>query len=99
MKIAIFYENDRLSYLMGKKSRISIFDVQDDRVNGVENIKIETDSIDTMLTVLKGKQIDEVYVSEMDNECKNQLIAAGIKIKTAPMLINNKLFNSLYMLP
>ncbi len=99
MKIAIFYENDKLSYLMGKKSRISIFDVQGDRVNGVENLKIETDSMDKMLGALKGKHIDEVYVSEMDNECKDKLSAAGIKIKTASMLINDKLFNSLYILP
>lgn len=99
MKIAVFYENDKLSYLMGKKSRISIFDVQDDRVNGVENIKIEANSMDQMLSVLKEKSIDEVYVSEINNECENKFKAIGIKIKTAPMLRDDKLFNSLYILP
>lgn len=99
MKIAIFYENDKLSYLMGKKTKISIFDMQDEMVNGVENITIEPSTMDQLMIALKGKYIDEVYVSEIDRESRNKLTAEGIKIKTAHMLRNDKLFNSLYILP
>ncbi len=99
MKIAIFYENNRLSYPTRKKMKISIFDIQNEIVNGVENITIEPGTMDQLLVALKEKNIDEVYISEIDDESRNKLTTEGIKVKTADMLRNDKLFNSLYTLP
>lgn len=98
MKIAIFYKNNRLSYPTGEKIKISIFDIQNEIVNGVENMTIEPGTMDQLLVALKEKNIDEVCVSEIDEESRNKLTAEGIKIKTADMLRNDKLFNSLHIL-
>ena len=97
MRIALFFENDKLSHLNNKDSRILIFDIENERVTGVATIDPDTESEQDRLSILKKKQVDEVYLSTIDDDLKEKISKLDIRVKTAPMLEIDKLFNSLYI--
>ena len=99
MRIAIFFGNDQLSHIGGKNIHVAIFDMENDQVKGVENKILKERSVDGVLFFLQSECIDEIYVSEIDKATQKRLRSVGITSKTSSMLKNDKLFNTLYILP
>lgn len=97
MKIAIFFEKDRLSHFNDKNSKILIFDVENEKVKGVETIEPSAELCKDRLSCLEKKGVTQVYLSIIDDTLQEDLLRFDIRAKTASMLQNDKLFNSLYI--
>lgn len=96
---AILVSKDKLTNLLGENKILVIFDLEANRVIGVETIALKKMNMPTevFLLYLRRIYIDVVYVSTMDEKTKNKFIHYGIEVKTASMLENDKLLNTLYL--
>jgi len=92
---------ERLTNIENEKETLVIFDVNNDMVIGVETIHIKDKFVSTeeLLLFLQRKYIRVIYVSEMDNKTEALFLKFGMVVKTAGMLENDRLFNSLYLSP
>lgn len=96
---AIFFSKDKLTHLRNEDKILVIFDLEFNRVVGVETITVKKIDMpmEEFLLYLRRIYINVVYVSTMDEETKNKFIYYGIEVKTASMLENDKLLNTLYL--
>jgi hypothetical protein len=96
---AIFFSKDKLTHLRNEDKILVIFDLEFNRVVGVETIAVKKIDMpmEEFLLYLRRIYINVVYVSTMDGETRNKFIEYGIEVKTAPMLENDKLLNTLYL--
>lgn len=98
---AFFISGEKLTNIDSKKKILVIFDTNRDMVVGVETINMDDKfvSVEELLLFLQKKYIRVIYVSEMDNERENLFSKFGVSVKTAVMLKDDRLFNSLYFSP
>lgn len=97
MRIAIFFEKDKLCHFNNKNGKMLIFDRKEEQVIGVETMELDTKTKNERLLMLKEKEVNEIYLSVADETLKRSLSKLDIEVKTASMLENDKLFNSLYI--
>ena len=95
MKVAIFIKNNELTALHEEKIRVVIFNMENDKVVGVENITLEEQYKDSIVNWLSNKSINQVYLSEIDEQTHQKISLKGIRVKTDETLKNDKLYNSL----
>jgi len=96
---AILVSKDKLTNLHGENKILVIFDLKASKVIGVETIALKKMNMPTevLLLYLRRIYINVIYVSTMDEETKNKFIYYGIEVKTASMLEDDKLLNTLYL--
>ena len=95
MKVAIFIKNNELTALHEEKIRVVIFDMEKDKVFGVESTILDEQTKDSIATWLYEKYINQVYLLEIDDQTHQIINSKGIQVKTLEALKNDKLFNSL----
>ena len=95
MKVAIFIKNNELTALHEEKIRVVIFNMEKDKVVGVENTTLEEQNKESIVNWLYQKSINQIYLSEIDDYSHRQINSKGIQVKTIDKLKNDKLFNSL----
>ncbi len=97
MKIAVLFEKDKLSNFGSENSKILIFEIENNFVVGAETIDPGKELNADRLFILKKKQVDEIYLSAINDELKEKISLLRMRVKTSDMLVNDKLFNSLYI--
>ena len=95
MKVAVFLKNNELTMLDELKVQVVIFNIEKDKVIGVENIVLESLDKDSILSWLKRKSINQVYLSEVDSQVKQIINSLGIQVRTLNTLENDKLYKTL----
>ncbi len=95
MKAAVFLKNNELTVLDEKRVQVVIFNIKNDKVKGVENITLEKQTNDSIVNWLYLKSIDQIHISEIDNQTYKAITSQGIKVKTLKNLENDKLYNTL----
>lgn len=101
LRKAFFISAERLTSIENEKETLVIFDMNHDLVIGVETLYIKDKfaSIEELLLFLQKKYIHVIYVSEMDNKTKSICYKYSVEVRMAPLQKEDKLFNSLYLLP
>lgn len=95
MKVAIFIKDNELTALHEEKIRVVIFNMEKDKVVGVENTTLEEQNKESIVNWLKQNSINQIYLSEIDDQIHHKLDSHGIRVKTYETLKNDKLYNSL----
>ena len=95
MKIAVFLKNNELTMLHEAKAHVVIFNIDKDKVIGVENIVLEQQNIDSILIWLNRKSINQIYVSEIDSQIHRMINSHGIRVRTLRTLEDDKLYKTL----
>ena len=95
MKVAIFIKNNELTALHEEEIRVVIFNMEKDKVVGVENKVLEKQNNESIENWLYNKSINQIYISEIDEQFCKILKAKGIRVRTLKNLKNDKLYNSL----
>lgn len=96
MKIAVFFEKDRLRAFNDKDVEILVFQIRDNQVTGVESCKPNSEHGEYRMQILKNNGVSGVYLLEIDDEWRRNLQENNISVTTGKMLAGDKLFNSLY---
>ena len=99
MKVAIFIKNNELTVLNEEKAHVVIFNYEDNKVVGVEHKILEKQSNESIEQWLYNKSINQIYLSEIDEQFHHKLKARGIHIRTLEELEDDKLYNSLALNP
>ncbi len=99
MKIAIFLKNNELTVLHGTEVDVVIFNIQNGKVVGVENISLGTKSQDAIVSWLHSKSINQIYLLEIDDEIHHKIKSQGIQIRTLAMLKDDNLYNTFAIFP
>lgn len=95
MKIAVFIKNNELSSLCEPNIHVVIFNIEMNKVVGVENIVLEKQDRDSIIKWLTRKSINKIYISGIEDGVLQELKLNDIMVKTYDMLTDDKLFNSL----
>lgn len=95
MKVAIFIKNNELTALHEDMIRVVIFNMEKDKVVGVENTTIELQNKESIVNWLSNKSINQIYLSEIDEQTHHKINLKGIRVKTFETLKNDKFYNSL----
>lgn len=95
MKVAIFINKNELTTIHEEKVCVVIFDIEDDKVVGVENIDLKEHNKKSIENWLKQKAINRIYLSQIDDHTHEKLKLNGIKVRTLDKLENDKLFKRL----
>lgn len=95
MKVAIFINKNELTTIHEEKVCVVIFDIEDDKVVGVENIDLKEHDKKSIENWLKQKAINRIYLSQTDDHTHEKLKLNGIKVRTLDKLENDKLFKRL----
>ena len=95
MKVAIFLKNNKLTMLHETNVRVVIFTIEEDKVIGVENRILEKQDGESILNWLNHNYINQIYLSEIDDQIHHIMKTQHIRVKTLDTLKNDKLFNTL----
>lgn len=95
MKTAIFIKNNELTALQEEKVQVVIFEMEKEKVVGVENTILEDQTNDSIVNWLHQKSVKQIYISEIDEQTHQDINSKGIRVKTIETLKNDKLYNSL----
>ena len=98
MKVAIFIKKNELTVLHEEKAHVVVFNIEEDKVVGVENITLESQNNDSIVNWLKLNSINLIYLSAIDDYSHQKLKSKGVKVKTIESLENDKLFKSLSLI-
>jgi hypothetical protein len=93
MKIALLLKNKkqpRVEYF----DRAVVFDVEKDKVVGVENTILETKDVDELTSWAQTKRINEIYSPHVDEHLRLFFGKLGIIIKGYDELSDNWLFKT-----
>ncbi|MGV8963753.1 MAG: hypothetical protein ACOH2V_10310 [Candidatus Saccharimonadaceae bacterium] len=95
MKIAVFLKNNELTVLHESNAHVVIFNIEKEKVVGVENVILEEQTKDSILSWLTRKSINQLYLSEIDDQIHNKITLQGIKVRTRETLKDDKLYNKM----
>lgn len=95
MKVAIFIKNNELTVLHEENVHVIIFNMKDDKVIGVNNIVLEKQTNDSIVYWLIRNSINQIYISEINDQTLQRVKSKGIEVKTLESLENDKLYNTL----
>ena len=79
-----------------KDVEILVFQIENNQVVGVESIELHNDRYENKIQFLKRLEINGVYLLEIEDECRRILQDNDNSVMTGEMLMDDKLFNSLY---
>lgn len=96
MKIAIFFEKDRLGAFHDRDVKILVFHLQDNQVVGVESLKPWSKHGDCRMQILKSNGISDVFLLEIEDEWRQNLEQNNIRVITDKSLMDSEIFKSLY---
>ena len=86
-----------MTNLYQEKVYVIIFSLEKNKVIGVESIELEGQSKESILRWLDRKYINEIYVSEIDNQTLYKINLLGIQVRTLETLEDDKLYNSMIL--
>ena len=95
MKVVVFLKNNELTVLHESVVHVVIFNIQEGKVVGVENRRLEKQSQESIVSWLNHKSINKIYLLEIEDEIHHQIKSKGIQIKTLEMLKDDNLFKTL----
>lgn len=95
MKVAVFLKNNELTVLHEENVHVVIFNLEKGKVVGVENIMLENQTKESILSWLNRKSINQLYLSEIDVQSHHNAVLQGIQVKTSDTLKDDKLYNKM----
>lgn len=94
MRIALILKHSRSSSSVKHDNKAIIFNVEENKVIGVENEILKSKDIEYLSVWAQNGKIDEIFIPEANEMMKNTFNELGINIKKYDELKNNKLFNT-----
>ncbi|MDR1054422.1 MAG: hypothetical protein LBL90_01005 [Prevotellaceae bacterium] len=95
MNTALFInKKDKLGKISDKFIKIYTFKLDYDTINSVESEIIHEKDLNYIALLLLSKQVNELYVYQIDEETRNFLIKIGIIVRTQQELEASPLFSS-----
>ena len=95
MKVAIFIKNNELTVLNEEKLHVVIFNFEENKVVGVEHKILQNQTNESIEHWLYNKSVNQIYLSEIDEQFHHKLKARGIHVRTLEDLEGDKLYSSL----
>jgi len=93
MRIALVLKQKKQDEI-NKVDQAVVFDVEKDKVVGVQNETLQTKDAKSLSTWAITKKIKEIYIPEVDEQVRAILWALGISMKRYDELENDKLFQT-----
>lgn len=75
-------------------SQVVVFDVEKDRVVGVENMTVASEDVDSLTHWALAEQVEEIFIPKVDDQVKPLFGKRGITMKGYDELGDNKLFRT-----
>jgi len=91
--IAILTKKGRLIKDIEAGSDVNIFSLEDNKVIGYENVKIENNEYGHFTTLVKKKRVKLIYMDSINEQLKKILNKLGIGIKCKSECLNDRFLN------
>jgi NADH/NAD ratio-sensing transcriptional regulator Rex len=93
MKIALLLKSKRQAKSYQFDQAI-VFDVEKDKVVGVENATLESKDVSALTSWAQKKKVKEIYTPYADDQLRSFLNKIGISLKGYDELSDNRLFQT-----
>lgn len=93
MRIALVLRQEKKE-VEDRISRVIVFDVENDKVVGVENVDVASADLNTLSNWALTEQVEEIFVPEANDRVKPYFNLKGIEMKAYDELGDNKLFQT-----
>jgi hypothetical protein len=94
MKIALLLRSKKQPRTGDDCERAVVFDVEKDKVIGVENDTLESKDVNTLTSWAQTKKVKEIYTPYVDEQHRLSLNKLGILIRGYDELSDNRLFQT-----
>lgn len=94
MRIALVLKQKKDDGVDEHLDQVVIFNLEKDKVVGVENHKVETDNLASLTRMALTEQVKEIFIPDADEEIKPYFVRQGITMKGYDELGDNKLFQT-----
>ena len=94
MRIALFLKQKKQEEIEKHISQAVVFDMEEDKVIGVENETLETRDAGQLSLWAYTNKVEEIYLPYVDEKLKSFFEALGIRMKGYDELGNDKLFQT-----
>ena len=94
MRIALFLKQKKQEEIEKHISQAVVFDMEKDKVVGVENETLETRDAGKLSLWAHTNKVEEIYIPHVDEKSKSFFEKMGISMKGYDELGNNKLFQT-----
>jgi hypothetical protein len=88
--IAILTQKGALSKGIQNNTTVNIFELENDKVKGVETLKLENTEANYFSLLMTLKKVTLIYTDSISNDLKNVLNKIGINIKNKDELTNDR---------
>lgn len=92
-KVAILTQKGALSKGVQEDTTVNLFDLDDEKVTGVENIKLEETTDNYFSLLMSIKKVSLIYVDTINNDLKRLLDMIGISTKCKDDMNDDKFIN------
>jgi len=89
-RIAVLTQKNSLSRGIQENTTVNVFELEDEKVVGVENITLENPTNNYFSLLMAMKEVCIVYMQSMSNDLRRLLETIGIKAKCADETDNDK---------
>lgn len=89
-RIAILTQKNSLSRGIQNNTTVKVFELEDEKVVGVENITLENTTNNHFSLLMAMKEVCVVYMQTISNDLRRLLETIGIKTKCADETHNDK---------
>jgi len=94
MRIALVLRQKKQDEMNGHISQAVVFNVENDRVIGVENETVDLSNLNSLFIWVFKHRVKEIYIPDVDDWVKLLFHAVGVTIKRYDELEDNKLFQT-----
>jgi hypothetical protein len=94
MKIALLLKSMKQHKTGNNLERAVVFDVEKDKVVGVENDTLESKDVNVLTSWAQAKKVKEIYTPYVNEEHRLSLSELGIKMKGYDELSDDRLFQT-----
>ncbi|MDR2949299.1 MAG: hypothetical protein LBV71_08825 [Prevotella sp.] len=91
--IAILTQKGNLSRDIQGNTTVNIFELENDKVKGVESLKLDNTENNYFSLLMALKRVSIIYTDSINNDLKNLLSKIGIKTKCRDELNDDKFIN------
>jgi len=91
--VAVLTQKGSLSRGLQENTTVNLFQLEDDKVTGVENIPLKETSVKEFSLLMAIKEVSLIYVETINNELIRLLELIGIKTKCKDEISNDQFIN------
>lgn len=94
MNVALLVDKGKLGSIQDDQINVVILNIEDDKIHGAQNESIRGNDIAHLVSWLRSKSIEMLYLFKIEKDIKKYLFGLGVTAREQKDLTDDWLYNS-----